>query len=803
MAIPMAPAPVPTGATPGSPPSRRRWAGLGRQERALILAGSGFILLAVAVVVLLMTQLHRQTLRNAERELSNLALVLSSDVQSSFHAVELLQAGIIELVDAMHLTSTEEFNARLSTAGVYRDLVGRIAALPQVEAVFLTNADGITITSTRAHPTRAFSIADRPHFAEIRDNPALDTYLAPPARNVQTGTWNIYLSRRLVDAEGRFMGIVGVGLSLTYFEDFLSRISLGGGSSIALWRRDGILMARHPPAPETIGRRNPGVLLPFQRVLLHGEAGTGQGINVVDGAHRSFAVRALMNFPAAIVVTRQTDDIMRLWRQQAGYAAAGVAVLALIMIGVILLGIRQMQHRAALDRSQTEMRILAEQHRAAAQIAHLAHHDALTGLANRTLFRTRLDEAVARARRGEGFAVLCIDLDHFKDVNDSLGHPVGDLLLQAVTERLRRTARDVDTIARLGGDEFAIVQAHVTRPADANAMAQRLVEALGAAYELEGHNISIGASIGISLAPEDGLDADQLLRNADLALYRAKADGRGCVRFFETEMNARALLRRSLQLDLQRALAEGEFEVFYQSQVSVATRQRTGFEALLRWRHRERGLVPPDRFIPQAEEMGLIVPLGEWVLLDACRTAAGWPGRWKVAVNLSPVQFASSRLVGAVATALAQSGLDPARLELEITETVMLQNTEATLATLHQLKALGVTIALDDFGTGYSSLSYLQRFPFDTVKIDGSFIRNLEGSQVSIAIVRAVTELCGALGMATIAEGVETEAQWQALRRLGCTEAQGFLLSRPCPAKELAAQFAREQQPEALARPAA
>jgi diguanylate cyclase (GGDEF)-like protein len=597
----------------------------------------------------------------------------------------------------------------------------------------------------------------------------------------------------VTSAEGRFLGIVGVGLSLTFYEEFLSRIALGSGSSIGLWRRDGTLMARFPHAEGLIGRRPQGMQQSFQNALETAEAGTGHGVNVVDGLRRVFAVRALTGYPTAVVVTRQTDDILRLWRQQAGYAAAGVAMLAAIVLGAVILGIRQLQQRAALERSYTEMRVLAEQNRAAAQIAHLAHHDALTGLANRTLFRTRLDEAVARARRGEGFAVICLDLDHFKDVNDSLGHPIGDQLLVAVAERMRAAVRETDSVARLGGDEFAVVQTSVTQPADANALAQRLVETLGAPYTLEGHNVSISTSIGISVVPGDGMDADQLLRNADLALYRAKADGRGCLRFFEPEMNSRALLRRSLQLDLQRALDAREFEVFYQSQVSLESRRLTGFEALLRWRHPQRGLVPPDRFIPQAEEMGLIVPLGEWVLQDACRTAASWAGPWKIAVNLSPVQFASSRLVGAVAAALATSGLDPARLELEITETVMLQNTEATLATLHQLKALGVSIALDDFGTGYSSLSYLQRFPFDTVKIDGSFIRNLEHSRVSLAIVRAVTELCTALGMSTIAEGVETESQWQALRRLGCADAQGYLFSRPSPAADLTEMLAREQ----------
>ncbi len=784
-------APTPTAASSGQDPSPRTRPGgrLGRGARWLMLAGAGFLALAGLIASLLVAQLHRQTLRNAERELSNLALVLASDMQNSFHAVALLQDGLVAMIDAMQITSMEDFNARLAEQSVYRDMLGRIAAAPQVEAVFLTNAAGLTVTSTRTWPTRAFSIADRPHFSVLRDDPEVDNYLAPPARNVQTGTWNIYLTRRLSTPEGRFLGIVGVALSLTYFEEFLSRIALGGGSSIGLWRRDGILMARYPHAAEAIGRRLQGPLLPFQRALEHAEAGTGHTESAVDGIQRSFAVRALAGYPAAVVVTQRDSDILHLWRQQARYTAAAFLVLVAIVLGAVLLGIRQLHHREMLERSRIEMRVLAEQHRAAAQIAHLAHHDALTGLANRTLFHSRLDDAVARLRRGEGFAVLCVDLDHFKDVNDSLGHPVGDLLLQAVTERLRCQVRETDTIARLGGDEFAVVQAGVAIAAEAHILAQRLVEALAVPFTLEGHSVSIGASVGIALAPGDGAEADQLLRNADLALYRAKADGRGCLRFFEPEMNARAQLRRSLQVDLQRALEAGEFELFYQSQVRLPDRRPCGFEALLRWRHPERGLVPPDRFIPQAEEMGLIVPLGEWVLQDACRTAAGWPEGpgtgLKVAVNLSPVQFASSRLVGAVEAALASSGLDPARLELEITETVMLQNTEATLATLHRLKALGVSIALDDFGTGYSSLSYLQRFPFDVVKIDGGFIRNLDHSRASVAIVRAVTELCRALGMATIAEGVETEAQCLALHHLGCTEAQGYLFSRPLPAAQL------------------
>ncbi|MDO9713905.1 bifunctional diguanylate cyclase/phosphodiesterase [Paracraurococcus lichenis] len=428
---------------------------------------------------------------------------------------------------------------------------------------------------------------------------------------------------------------------------------------------------------------------------------------------------------------------------------------------------------------------VTERREAEARIAHIAHHDALTDLPNRTLFRERLEEALARARRGTGCALLYLDLDHFKEVNDTLGHPVGDALLKAVTARLLDSVRETDTIARLGGDEFAIIQVDAEQPTAATTLAKRLVEVLSAPFELDGHQVVVGTSIGIAMVPGDGEDADTLLKNADMALYRAKAEGRGRWRFFEPEMDARMQLRRALETDLRRALAAGEFELHYQPIMDVASRRVSGLEALIRWRHPERGLVPPDAFIPLAEEIGLIVPLGEWVLAQACRDAAGWLGTPKVAVNLSPVQFASRGLVDAVATALELSGLDPARLELEITETVMLQDTQATLATLHRLKALGVRIAMDDFGTGYSSLSYLQRFPFDKVKIDRSFTSGLEQSPQSNAIVGAVTDLCLGLAMTTTAEGVETEEQLLSLLRKGCQEAQGYLFSRPCPAGEV------------------
>ena len=424
---------------------------------------------------------------------------------------------------------------------------------------------------------------------------------------------------------------------------------------------------------------------------------------------------------------------------------------------------------------------ITERRAAEAKIAHLAHHDALTGLPNRVLFREALEHAVAFARRGQLLALHCLDLDQFKAVNDTLGHPIGDGLLQAVAQRLRGCLRETDTVARLGGDEFAIIQTAIESPISATGLASRIIELIEAPFEIDGHQIVIGTSIGIAFAPQDGLDADQLLKCADLALYRAKLDGRGLYRLFQADMDAAMQARRVLELDLRRALAAGQLEVFYQPQIDVRARCVAGFEALLRWRHPLKGLVPPDQFIPLAEETGMIVPIGAWVLRQACMAASAWPGVMKVAVNLSPVQFRSRDLVSDVEAALDASGLPPNRLELEITETVMMQDTDATLATLHTLRDLGIQVAMDDFGTGYSSLGYLRRFPFDRIKIDQSFVREMETETDCIAIVRAVTTLGHDLGMATTAEGVETRKQFDALTHAGCTEVQGYLFSPAVP----------------------
>ena len=412
------------------------------------------------------------------------------------------------------------------------------------------------------------------------------------------------------------------------------------------------------------------------------------------------------------------------------------------------------------------------------QVAHMASHDALTALPNRILFRQRLDHQIRHAQRhGSSFAVMACDLDRFKVVNDTLGHTAGDQLLKTVAERLKTVIRTVDTVARLGGDEFAIVLGEIEKPQDAIMAARRVIQAIEGPIAIDGRPNTIGVSIGIAIGPFDGLDADLLFRNADIALYRAKAAGGNTYRFFESGMSASIAARSEMEQSMREAVRRGAFELHYQPVVNLASGTTRGFEALLRWTHPRLGPIAPADFILIAEETGLIATLGEWVLREACREAATWPKHVRIAVNVSAVQFKQPGLERSVMMALATSGLDADRLELEITESVLLHNADAVIATLHRLRSLGVRIALDDFGTGYSSLSYLRQFPFDKIKIDRSFVREIADPNTA-AIVRAVVGLGLRAGASITAEGIETEDQLQRVRQEGCTEAQGFLFSK-------------------------
>jgi diguanylate cyclase (GGDEF)-like protein len=445
---------------------------------------------------------------------------------------------------------------------------------------------------------------------------------------------------------------------------------------------------------------------------------------------------------------------------------------------------------------------ITERTKAEERLSHMARHDALTGLANRALLEERLEQAAAGLRHREQFAVLCLDLDHFKAANDALGQGVGDALLREVAARLRSCVLDADTVARIGGDEFAIVRVGAAEADALSAFAQRLLDVLTLPYEIEGHQIVISASAGIARAPRDESSGAALLRLANIALYRAKSEGRRTYRFFEKEMDCDIQSQRRLEMDLRQALVDGAFEAFFQPINDARTKSIESFETLVRWRHPERGMVSPAEFIPLAEETGLIVPLGEWVLRTACKEAAGWPSDVRVSVNLSPRQFKAGDLVATIKSALADAGLAGRRLELEITESVLLDGSSDNLAILHAIRALGVRIALDDFGTGYSSLSYLRSFPFDKLKIDQSFVRNVDERDAR-EIVKAIAGLGLTLGMTTTAEGVETEGQLALMIEYGCVEVQGFLFSRPVPAAQIEGLLTKFQRAPPTAAAAA
>ncbi|TFV70854.1 EAL domain-containing protein [Bradyrhizobium frederickii] len=437
---------------------------------------------------------------------------------------------------------------------------------------------------------------------------------------------------------------------------------------------------------------------------------------------------------------------------------------------------------------------ITERKRAEARLAFMAQHDALTGLPNRALLRQQTDEMLLHTRRSpEKVALLMLGLDNFKAVNDTLGHAVGDKLLRGVAKRLRSTLREEDALARLNSDEFAIAQSGLMRPEDAVGLAKRLLEAIADPYLLDGHSVVIGASIGIAMAPGDGDDSEKLLKSADMALSRAKQDARGSFAFFEAALDAKAQSRRKIEVELRDAIQNDVLRPYYQPLIDLQSGRITGFEALVRWPHAERGMVSPAEFIPVAEDTGLINPLGGLMLRRACLDAAAWPDDVRIAVNLSPLQFRSGNLLSMVTEALKASGLPPRRLELEITETLLLEKSAQVLATLHALRALGVRISMDDFGTGYSSLSYLRSFPFDKIKIDQSFVRDLGANREAQAIIRSIVSLGKGLGVTITAEGVETEAELSCLRAEGCHEGQGFLFSKARPNIEIVSLLAAQR----------
>jgi diguanylate cyclase (GGDEF)-like protein len=639
--------------------------------------------------------------------------------------------------------------------------------------IVIIGPDGFMKATTEGPQWSPIDLSDREHFRVHIHATDDNLFISKPLIGRVTGKPSIQLSRRITNPDGSFGGVILITLDPGHFTHFYESINIGQEGAIRVVGTDGIVRAvggqKGIEAHYLGADLNGSTLLMRSKAAPSGWYFTGSTRN--DGIGRLVFYRVVKGFPLIVTVGLSEKEMFegvatkeRTYR----WAAAFVTLLVLIVMALSL------RDRMKLERTGKQLRVQARQ-------------DALTGLPNRLLFLERLEEAAAGAETsGEAFTVLMLDLDQFKAINDTLGHGSGDVLLRTVARRLLTCARSTDTVARLGGDEFAILQAcKMDQYVGATALALDAIDALSRPYNIDGQEVIIGTSIGIATAPEHGITSEKLLAKADLALYQSKLAGRNGYCFFETSMESRARQRRAIESDLRHALPRNEFELYYQPVITIANQACSGMEALLRWRRGSAQIVSPAEFIPIAEDIGLISSIGEWVLRRACHDAMTWPRHVALAVNLSPAQFGNSGLRDIVLSALAESGLAPHRLELEITESVLLESSEKNLRILASLKALGVKIVLDDFGTGYSSLSYLSMFAFDKVKIDRSFVSQMSGRPDSAAIVCSIINLGRNLNMTTVAEGVETEVQLDMLRLAGCSEAQGYLFSRPRPPSEI------------------
>jgi diguanylate cyclase (GGDEF)-like protein/PAS domain S-box-containing protein len=993
----------------------------------LTLCGGLLVAAIFAGTIMMIDEFRERALSNSERELENTVMLLARHFEQQFDDSETVAADVITQMQISDTTSPEIFRERMSTPQAHHMLQSKVSALSYIGDVAIFDSEGKLINWSRPSPVPDISIVDRSYFKIFKSEPQSEPILAEPARSYIDGSWTTVIAHRLSGPGGVFLGVMSRRIDPVNYERFFASLTLGEGAAIAMFHRDGTMLARYPHIDSMIGQKFKNAPL-LHQVLTLGGGKTLRITSPIDGQDRLGAGAELSHFPIVVIATSAVSAALADWRAQTRFLIVAAALSACVIALMLYLIIQQInrQNREAQQRLESEkqrldtalnnmtqglvlydpsarivtfnqryidmyslstdvvkpgchyyeliqhrkdtgsydgdvrafcdpiMRDVAqgkvnrcimecrdgrafevinkplarggwvatiediterrkleqerdrnyaflreiidhiptqitvkdaidhryvlvnsvaetqfglsrddivgksvselfpeehakiitgeddralqskeglfidehlwqtklfgprfitskriairdsageprylinvvedvtERRRADEKIAHLAHYDALTDLPNRVLFREQIERELRKANQGEQFALLYIDIDEFKGINDSLGHHVGDELLKTVATRIRGCIKPGDLIARLGGDEFAVIQTAIGSTAEVENFVARVYEAIRQPCQCLGHQLSTDASIGIALAPRDGTELDQLIKHADLAMYAAKAGGRRIHRFFESAMDASAKARLTMEQDLRQALVDGSFEIHYQPLVDLRRDEVTGCEALLRWRHPERGMISPAEFIPVAEDTGLINELGDWVLRTACAEAATWPDHIRLAVNVSPVQLKCQTLALKIAGALAATRLKASRLELEITEAVLIRDDEAALAILHQLRAVGVRIALDDFGTGFSSLSYLKRFPFDKIKIDRCFVSDISETDGSSSIVQAVVNIAAALHMTTTAEGVETEAQRELLRRLGCNEMQGYLFSAPKPAAQVRPLF--------------
>ncbi|MFS8039248.1 putative bifunctional diguanylate cyclase/phosphodiesterase [Xanthobacter sp. AM11] len=743
----------------------RRPGGLGPVPLAILTVL--LIAVVVGVAAALVEGLRQDGMADRRRELQNLALTIAEQTARAFQGLQIIQNDIIDHMEELQIEDRTQLAAGMGGKAIHDMMRDKISGLPFLDAITLVDATGRLVNFSRYWPIPEVNVADRDYFKVLKamDGPPL--FVSEPVPNRGTGTATIYLAQRLTTPDGRFLGLVLGAMEQAYFERFYGTIRLSADGQIALVRRDGALLARFPGSAGT-AHQDAAVRARIAAEIFKPAFAEAVPAGVLDEKARIAAVQPIGNLPVAVVVSESAGAVSRqMWER---------VLPILLTAGLLCLTIALVSF--GLGRHMLRSRAFAETQHA------MARTDPLTGLANRLGFADEMERHVAAPGEPAAFALLFLDLDYFKSVNDTLGHDVGDSMLVEVAQRLRRRLRASDTVARFGGDEFAILHLGPNSDSDVIDFARGIIETLQEPFFLGDHRVVGSCSVGIALCPKDGVQVAGLLKSADLALYRAKSDGRGVARMFQEEMERSARERRLLELDLHAAWKGHQFFLAYQPIFEARSGRLAGFEALARWHHPQRGLVPPDVFIPLAEETGLIFPLGAWVLMEACRAAAQWPDPIFISINLSALQFRGGQALHQVRSALDASGLRPDRLEIEITESTLLQEGPVVRATLQQFREEGITVALDDFGTGYSSLRYLRMLSIGRIKVDRTFVEQIETSPESLAITRAIVSLAGTLSLRCTAEGIETEGQRKIMVEEGCTHLQGYLLGRPGTAEE-------------------
>jgi len=716
-------------------------------------------------------------LKDAERTSQSFAMVFEENVLRSIDELDNILFYLRSNIEARKATA--DYNTILHATEMPSDILVQVAII---------DSSGIMRASTAGpQPAPPIDLSDREHFRAQVNSKEDRLFISKPLIGRVSKKWSVQLSRRFVNADGSFGGVVVASLDPEHFTTFYNKVDLASSGSIALIGSDGIVRSAGGQSTDLqMGQDIRGTDLfnrmqtRFNSVFEEDDRSTGQT--------RLIALRKVKGQPLWVSVSLDKSEVL-----SGSYSDLRTNCFAAGLLTLIILATMELIFRTETGARQKSRQLEQTLER----MARLASEDSLTGLLNRRGFRSALDELQATRSDAETpgeihYAVLFLDLDRFKIINDTLGHRVGDLLLQETTQRLRASLRSTDVMARLGGDEFAIIARYVKSKAALDDLAQCLIKTIREPFELGGYRVRTTISIGIAVSPIDGASADDLVVAADLALYAAKERNRDGYHFYEASMTKELTNRRQIETDLREALEHSELELHYQPIVNLHDGSITGFEALARWNNRTKGFIPPSQFIPIAEDTGLMTRLGEWALTEACGKIAQLPEHINLAVNLSPVQFAAPDLVEVVQRALVSSGLAAHRLELEITENLILENNDQILTMLRRLRQLGICIALDDFGTGYSALSYLRKFPLDKIKIDRSFVTDIATRSDQVAIIQAVLSIARALGMTVTAEGVETEIQKDFLKALGCDSAQGYLFGKPVRFEEVAEIVAQQ-----------